>query len=105
MNRIAITLALTIRLAGCAGGNSAHSSTTGTPGPTHSHVELAGADYTRSAAAGVSPGLTIVREHDAIGDWATVLDDRGTELCMFSTDPGERLDAAHLADVCGWARR
>ena len=53
-----------------------------------------------SEAVSDRPDLTLLHERDATGHWITVLDGRLTELCMFSADPGESLDSAHIAKVC-----
>jgi hypothetical protein len=45
--------------------------------------------------------LSMLHEHDATGDWVTVTDARGTEVCMFSA-PNEPLDYAFVSHVCGW---
>jgi hypothetical protein len=46
--------------------------------------------------------LILVHEHDVIGDWVTLVDEQGTELCLFDADACEALDDGHIAEVCGW---
>ena len=45
--------------------------------------------------------LTLLHEHDRLGDWVTVFDDAGDELCMY-TALDAPLDEAAIARICEW---